>query len=128
MQNQIPHFKYNTSANMKKQLGHIAADGVILHWINNLDEFYKALGYTASMAKVGIMPDEFIWDEYIKEGAVNSTDCLQKHIIEYLSQHSDNFRKEHGDQYKSWLASHDGAIKEKDERCLSCNMNAFCVD
>jgi hypothetical protein len=129
MQNLIPHFKYSTTrSSIKKQLGHIAADGVVLLWLESLDEFYKALGYTVSMAKAGIMPDEFIWDEYVKDGAVNSTACLQMHIIEYLSKHSSSFRKKYGEQYENWIAAFDGELKKKDERCSSCSMNPFCKD
>jgi hypothetical protein len=126
MQNQIPHFKINTVRNIDKQLGYIDANGVVLHWVKDLAEFYSALGYTHSMAKAGVLPDEFIWDEYIKDGAASSTACMQMHIIEYLSKHSEGFREKYGDQYKSWIATYKDAIKEDDEMCLSCSVMRFC--
>ena len=124
MQNIIPTFQYSTKGNVNNHYGHIDADGQLIHWIKNLDEFYEALGFTASMAKEGMMPDEFIWDEYIKVGAINSAACLQMHIIEYLSKYSDSFRKKYSDQYKNWIAA--DAIAEKDKLCFSCKMNPFC--
>ena len=126
MQNRIPHFQYNTKGDVKNHFGHIDADGEIVHWVKDFDEFYRTLGYTNAMAKKGIVPDEFIWDEYIKDGTVNSTACMQMHIIEYLGKYSDSFRKKYGDQYKSWIATN--AKPEKDELCISCNMKQFCPE
>ncbi len=74
------------------------------------------------------MPDEFIWDEYIKDGAASSTACMQIHIIEYLSEYSDGFRKKYGDMYKGWIAATADAIKEKDKMCLSCGIKPFCSE
>ena len=128
MENLFPHFKYSTRGDLNNHYGHIDADGELVHWIKNLNEFYRVLGYTASMAKQGIMPDEFIWDEYVKDGTVNSTACLQLHIIEYLSKHSDNFRNKYRDQYKGWIEANVDAKPVDDELCLSCSMNQFCAD
>jgi hypothetical protein len=105
MQNTIPHFNYSS-----KQSGYIDTDGVMQHRIKNLDEFYSALGYTADINKTGLLPDEFIWEEYIKDGAVNTTAFLQNNIIKYLSKHSDSFIKKYGEKYESWYATGADAI------------------
>jgi hypothetical protein len=125
MQNLIPHFQYSIRGD-HNNYGYIVADGELIHWIKNLGEFYKALGYLPSMAMEGIMPDEFIWDKYIKVGAANSTTCMQMNIIEYLSKYSDNFRKKYSDRYKSWIAT--DAKPENNDSCFSCDMKPFCSD
>lgn len=128
MQVLIPHFKYSTRGDVYKHFGHIDADGEVIHWIENLDDFYSALGYTASMAKAGVLPEEFIWDEYIKEGAANSPACMQMNIIEYLSKHSEAFRNKYSDQYTNLIAALADAVTESDRRCFSCSAKLFCVD
>ena len=78
------------------------------------------------MAKEGILPDEFIWDEYIKAGSVKSTACMQMHIIEYLNKFSGSFRKKYSDQYKSWIVA--DAKPENEDLCFSCDLKPFCSD
>ena len=126
MQNSIPHFRHCPRGGSDKQYGFIAIDGEFLHKIENLDEFYRAFGYTAEMAKEGILPDEFIWDEYIKDAPVAYTDCLQIHIIEYLLRHSDTFRKRYSCQSVSWIAEHVEAVTARGVLCATCRMKPFC--
>ena len=126
MQNSIPHFKHCSRGGSDKQYGFIAIDGEFLHKIENLDEFYRAFGYTAEMAKEGVLPDEFIWDEYIKDAPLAYTFCLQIHIIEYLVKHSDTFRKRYAEQCGSWIAAHVEAVTARGVLCATCKMHPFC--
>lgn len=44
---------------------HILLNGKALCVIEDIKAFYQSLGYTIEMAKAGVLPDEFLWDEYI---------------------------------------------------------------
>ena len=125
-QNQIPHFMHHAKGSSNRQHGFVGLDGEFLHEIGNSDEFYKVFGYTGDMAKAGILPDEFIWDEYIKDAPVVYDDCLQIHIIEYLLKHSEIFRKKYAGQCESWIASHVEAVTARGVLCVTCRMKPFC--
>jgi len=104
----------------------IQAKGEFIHEITSLDEFYKAFGYTQDMNKDGVLPEEFIWDEYIKDSTAKSTACYQMHIIKYLKKHSDTFRKQFGDLYEGWLADLARLRAEAGLNCVDCRMDPFC--
>jgi hypothetical protein len=106
MQVQIPYFKYRTKDPSNKHLGCIVLAGEVIHKIEDLNEFHKALGYTRDIAKAGMLPDEFIWDRYIRDAAKNCKICFQLHIIEYLLKHSASFRKKYEGQCEDWMAAH----------------------
>ncbi len=126
MQNKIPHFKHCTKGGSNSQYGFIGVNGRFLHKVENMAEFYRTFGYTADMAKAGILPEEFIWDEYIKDAPVAYTDCMQIHIIEYLQKHSAEFQKRYGEQFKSWVAAHVEAVTARGILCATCRMKPFC--
>jgi len=125
MQTDIPHFKYRSKALSCRQSGYIdfgciEADGEVIHKIENLAEFHKAFGYTQDMAKAGILPDEFIWEEYIRDAAANCATCFQIRILEYLIEHSAFFRKKYGNQCDNWIAAHAEARSAKGAACCAC--------
>ena len=129
MQQIIPHFQYHAKCISSKNLCCIKADGQAIHEISDygeLDKFYRVFGYTADKPKAGILPDEFIWDEYIKDNPVAYTDCLQIHIIEYLIKHSDTFRKRYGEQCESWIAAHAESVTARGVLCVTCRMKPYC--
>lgn len=76
-----------------------------VHRVRDLREFYRALGYTEEIRRTGVMPDEFIWLEYIKDDCHESAARLQAKIIKYLSTHSATFRERYGDRYEGWLSA-----------------------
>jgi hypothetical protein len=121
----IPHFKHNNRCNGRHQTGYIEVDGEVIHPIKDLDEFFKTFGYTKEINMKGILPDEFIWDEYIKDGAKH-TECLQIHLIDYLRTHSETFRQKYGAQCGKWIAALAEPIKENSELCITCKMRSFC--
>jgi hypothetical protein len=123
----IPHIKHCTRAGSNKHFGFIEVDGNSIHEIENLDEFYKAFGYSTDIAKAGILPDEFMWDEYIRDTAVNFNSCFQIHLIEYLFKHSDPFREKYGKQFESWIEAYaETLITDECMLCATCRMNLFC--
>ncbi len=103
MKIQLPRFKYRSKDPDNKHYGCIELGGEVVHKIENLDEFHKAFGYTPDLAKAGILPDEFIWEEYIRDSAKNCNTCFQMHIIEYLIKHSASFRKKYEEQCEEWI-------------------------
>ena len=106
MSDKIPHLVYQLPALYNKQCGAIKLQGKVIHEIGNIDEFYKALGYTPEMAKKRILPDEFIWDRYFRFNDRNCASCNQLHIIEYLLKHSVTFVKQYGHECDDWIAEH----------------------
>lgn len=126
MQTQIPHFKRRAGGGADKYFEMIEMNGERIHKIENLGAFYEAFGYTPDTAKTGILPDEFIWDEYIKNAALAYTECLQIHIIEYLREHCGTFMKMYREQSESWIASHAETIASRGILCPACRMKPFC--
>ena len=126
MPNRIPHLKHRSKGSFGRQYEFISIDGEFLHKIENLDEFYRTFGYITDMAKAGILPDEFIWDEYIKDAPLAFTDCLQIHIIEYLLKHSGTFSQKYAGQCEDWIATHVEAVTARGVLCVTCRMKPFC--
>ncbi len=126
MQNKIPHFDRCARGDQGKQYGFITVDGEFLHKIENPKEFYEAFGYTFDLAMAGILPDEFIWDEYIKDNPVVYADCLQIHFIGYLKKYSAVFRETYGEQCESWIETHANAAAARGTLCAVCRIKLFC--
>lgn len=127
MQIQIPHFRRRAGNGMDRHSEFIEMDGECIHKIENLDDFYKAFGYTEDIAKSGLLPEEFIWEEYIKGNALVFTECLQVHIIEYLRKHSDKFKHKYGEQAMNWIAAYAKTISSRGMSCAACRKNRVCT-
>jgi len=82
-----------------------------------------ALGYTDDMGRAGVLPDEFIWAEFVKDNSDRSAACLQANIIEYLNKYSDTFRREYGHKYTEWhgICTSDKLRDSAD--CIDCRMH-----
>jgi hypothetical protein len=126
MLNRIPNFTYNSPKASDSYSASIEMDGQPIHKIKNLEAFYQCLGYTADARKSGLLPDEFIWEKYIKGDPFNFADCLQMHIVEYLAKNSITFINEYGNQYLNWLEQHVEAVTEKNLLCVTCRSKSFC--
>ena len=120
----IPYFTYQWKTENKSTLPFVYADGDPIHYIQNVDEFYHALGFTADQSK-SILPDEFIWDHYISVKAEKSTSCLQIIIIEYLYRESETFRTKYGEAYVSWVGLCNSKKLGKLTDCRNCRMNPY---
>jgi len=125
-ENKIPYFTYTPSRISKGHAAWIEMDGQPIHEIKNLDAFYTELGYTAEMRMAGVVPDEFIWDEYTKDNRTSYASCLQMHLIEYLVKNSIGFLGEYGNQYKTWFDNHIEAATDGNISCAPCRGESFC--
>ena len=122
----MPYFTYDPPRPSDAYTACIKLDGRLIHQITNLDGFYKEFGYTAEIRKSGVMPDEFIWDEYTKGNPSPYAKCYQLHIVEYLAKNSTAFIDEYGKQYKNWFDDHVKAVTEKNVLCVTCKTKSYC--
>lgn len=104
MSNLVPFFKYRNPTAANRYVACIEFQGEVIHHIANPEEFYEMLGYTQAMNRLGVLPEEFIWDEYIKDSTVSSLARYQMQIIKYLKIHSETFRNKFGHISEGWLA------------------------
>jgi hypothetical protein len=119
----IPRFNY-VSRSGQPHFGDIVADGETFHHVNKPDEFYAAFGYTEELAKTGVLPDEFIWTEYIKDERL--APCAQMHIMEYLIEHSSKFAELYGDEYRVLVLEHVRARAARGYPCYACKWVSSC--
>ena len=126
MQKRKPNFTYTPHRISNGYVTSIEIDGQPIHKIKNIEAFYKEFGYTEEMRKDGVLPDEFIWDEYTKGNPSTHSACLQMHIIEYLAKNCDAFITEYGDQYQNWFDDHVELVTEKESYCVTCRAKPFC--
>jgi len=120
MQTKIPHIKYRSKDPANLHFGIIEIEGEVIHRIDNLEEFYKTFGYTDELVKAGKLPDDFIWEAYVTNSAVNCAPCFQLHMIEYLIMHSTAFLKKYREQYDDWIATHAQARSANGKLCDLC--------
>jgi hypothetical protein len=102
------------------QNGYILLGNEKVHRIDNSEEFYKALGYNDEILKTGLLPDEYVWNQYRKENSEKSEVCLQIKIIEYLYKHSPTFKKNYEVECKHWLESCKEKLTSKSAQCSCC--------
>lgn len=120
MQDAMPHFRYRFVNILNRRVPCIEAGGKIVHEISSLEEFYGMFGYTPETSRSGILPDEFIWAEYINNPDADFSLCIQMHIAEYLRKHSEAFNKEYGDRWESWVAAHAELREKRGAACPAC--------
>jgi len=128
MQN-IPHVNYYAKRISSKNILFIEVDGQVMHKIDRFDDiekFYRLFGYASEMANSGILPDEFIWNEYLEGAAAKYSACYRMHIVEYLNNYSPSFRNKYGEQCEKWIAAHANTKVAGDELCFFCRMKPFC--
>jgi hypothetical protein len=126
MQNKIPHFQFHTVKNSSSYASCIEMDGEVIHYISNPDEFFKEFGYTADMRMAGVLPEEFIWDEYVKDPVSKFITCRQIHMIRFLKKHSDTFIRKYGNQCENWLATYAKVTAASGVACFACRMRPLC--
>ena len=127
MRSQVPYLRYRPKDPSNRHFGFVEVDGEIVHKVNDLNAFYEAFGYIDDMRKQGVLPEEFIWEEYVKDSAENHTACYQIHLVEYLIKYSDIFRRKYGVQCVEWLAAHAEDITARDELCVTCRKRSYCA-
>ena len=116
---QVPHFKYHSKDPAQRHFGIIELDHAEKYWIDDLDHFYQSFGYSSDMRKWGVLPDEFIWEEYLSDPVKSNKPCFQLHILEYLIKYSTEFLKMHMHEYDDWIATLAKAkASSGDENCV----------
>jgi hypothetical protein len=116
----VPNFKYSSKDPANRHFGFIEIGEAEKFWIDSLENFYQAFGYSNDMRKLGILPNQFIWEEYLSDTAKNSL-CFQLHTIEYLIKYSAPFLKMYGEQCDDWIAALTEARSAEDgEECRDC--------
>ena len=120
MQPQIPHFKYSSKDPAHQHLGFIEDEREVVYWIDDLDEFYQAFGYSDDMRKWGVLPDDYLWEEFLCDSKSKYSACFQIHIIEYLLKHSPLFVNEHWHQCDNWIAALNKELSSNGTECHTC--------
>lgn len=108
----LPLFKYVPPRPVRGDFGRIVVGAEIFHQIDDCDEFYAAIGCKPGQAMASWLPEEVLWDRYIRDGASMSGRCLQVQITAYLYRKLVEFRQRYGHVYDEML-----------ERC-----NSECAD
>jgi len=111
-----PHFQHMLSSPHHNQYGYIMLGNEKVHRIADMNEFYSALGYNDEIMKTGLLPEEYVWDQYHKDKSEKSECCLQIRIIEYLSKHLPSFKKNYAVECEHWLASCVKKLTNKKDR------------
>ena len=120
MHPQIPHFKYSSKDPAHRHLGFIEFDSDVIYWIDDLEDFYQAFGYSKDMRKWGVLPDDYIWEEFLCDSKRKFSACFQIHIIEYLLKHSASFVNRFGHQCDVWIAALNMELSANGNDCRSC--------
>ena len=120
MTDKIHHFKFHIKSSANKFKGRIELQDEVIHEISDFGEFYKACGYTKSMLKKGILPDDYIWETFFQHSDRNCTSCFQLRVIEYLLKYSDTFTRKFRHKCDELIEVH--AKKRKD-----CSVD-YCAD
>ena len=115
-----PHFHHMLSSPHHNQYGFIMLGNEKVHRIGDADEFYKALGYNDEIRQTGLMPEEYIWDQYRKDKSEMSEVCLQNKIIAYLNIHSPTFKENYAVECKHWLESCKEKWTNNSAECRAC--------
>lgn len=101
----------------------LVADGARFHRCSPfVDRFYHALGYTDGLRANGMLPEEFVWSIYKRDGAPKRPSCLQPKIYAYLFEYSERFRNEFGERFLQLAGRCTAPMRNDDRLCASCPM------
>ena len=124
--NNLPQLKIILSSPNHEHYRHIMLGNDSLCFVEDLQAFYRAVGYTVEKAKAGILPEEFIWQEYVHNDGYSV--CLQKHILDYLHAHSPKFNELYSEAYLSFCEAHKEARLARGDACAGCKLVEYCKD
>ncbi len=120
----IPQFSYMLDSPQHKNHKCIMSNKVAIGTINDEYEFYQMFGYTIETARAGVLPNEFIWSEYIQKPDFNA--CIQMHIIGYLNKFSSKFRELHSSHFNEFIKDHAQKRKSEVTKCFACKLKPIC--
>jgi hypothetical protein len=121
----LPPLKVILSSPNHKHFRHIMLGEESLCFIEDTAAFYRTLGYTTEIAKT-FLPDEFIWEEYVNKPGYSL--CLQKHILDYVSAHSEKFTELYGKLYEDFVVEHEATLISRGTSCAGCKLDEYCYD
>ena len=116
-----PYFQYTLGSLSNLKNGYITLGEGKIHRINDANLFYMALGYTDAIKKSGLGTEEFIWEEYRKDGSRKNKICLQVKIIEYLCRYSSTCKEQFAVEMAYWLASCNEQWSSNSTVCKNCS-------
>ncbi len=97
------HFQLNFTSPSSSCYGFVTFGSNKIFHVDDVNEFYKFLGFSDAHKESGMMPEEYLWLEYRKNQCNKSYACLQHKIIDYLSRHLPKFKEEYAAQYEYWI-------------------------
>jgi hypothetical protein len=120
----LPLFKFpNFSARGHMNHDCVIVDGRVFHRVSDSGKFYQTFGYTRKISAAGVLPEEYIWETYVRPGSPMSESCKQALVMSYLHRHSNEFRGEYSSSYEKLVGR---CLLEKNstiEVCANCMMN-----
>jgi hypothetical protein len=121
--NCIPSFKHEPPIVGRHNCGVILVGHEIFHNIQNMEDFYSALGYDEAARNMQLSGEEFIWDRYTRDHSKMSKHCLQVQIQIYLHQSCSKFRELYGHEYEAMIRNcRSKFIDGDDKHCANCPM------
>jgi hypothetical protein len=117
---QLPRFEYDFTYPFNRNYRWIMAGEEMIHQVYDINDFYKSLGFTEDIHKKGNLPEEYIWNEYHKDGAKREDACLQAKIVAYLFKNAWGFRTTFENSYKNWIGSCESAKMNDSKYCTAC--------
>ncbi len=124
MSSVMPHFKFGFTNISGARVLCIESGGKVLCEVSDPGEFYRVFGYRADPAQQpDLLPDEFLWAEYVNNPVADFSACLQIHIVDYLRKHSPSFMQEFGKHYEQWIADHASLRATRGKSCIACRFN-----
>ncbi|MDP3819030.1 MAG: hypothetical protein Q8Q57_08555 [Methylotenera sp.] len=124
----VPHFTLHLVHPEKHYSWCIVLDGEVMHHIKNFMSFYKALGYPEISPKVfdiNSSVDNRI--EYSTKEGFGSEACIQYKIVEYLIEHSEQFKINYTEYYTNLIGSCHSLSLLDNKNCIKCSMNPHKV-
>lgn len=122
----LPQLKLVLSSPNHQYYRHIMLGEESLCFIEDMNAFYQSLGYSDDVAKAGVLPEEFVWLEYIHNAGYSV--CLQMHIINYLQSHSPAFAEAYRKEYVEFVEEHNKARLARGSACAGCKLSEYCKD
>jgi hypothetical protein len=103
MNNCVPLFKLRTKDPTNRYKAYIEFSNDKFR-IFDMNTFYSEMGYTEEMRLNGVLPDEYIWETFVKESR-HSHCCYQLHIMSFLCKFSTDFLQKYAHKCRDWLAT-----------------------
>lgn len=116
----MPRFRYRYVEIENRRVLCIEEDGEIIHEVRNVRDFYQMFGYQPESLHPDMLPDEFIWFQYVNNTPADFTSRIQRHIMEYLKLHSEAFNRKYGAIYDRLIAIHEAQNAKRGASCFAC--------